>query len=192
MVDLVTDVSALHEEDDQRTHFTMCSALELEPDADPVKIAAMLVEVCEEFSELRAGQPLIMFIFRNFEKTKADRAILGELALPRFMGGNAQFATWLLAIACQGNIPDYIMTLDRLWWGSATPLQREALVHHELKHAKHATDKEGELKFDDDGNPMWAITGHSLEEFDDTVERYGAWRGDIAIFLAAARRGGIN
>jgi hypothetical protein len=191
MIELVTDASD-EKGDDPREDFSLPSNLGLPADADPAAIAARLVEECAEFGEMRVGQPLIMFVFRNFEKVKADRTILGTLALPRFMGEHSAFASWLLALACQGAIPDFIMTLDRGWWGEASPVQREALVHHELCHAKHATDKDGELKFNDDGDPVWAVTGHSLEEFDATVRRYGAWKGDIQSFFDAAKEGGVE
>jgi hypothetical protein len=191
VIEVFQEISDVDELLDPRNDFTMPASLDLAPDMDPAAIAARLVQECDEFKELRDGEPLIMFVFRNIEKVKADRVILGELTLPRFMGGLASFSNWLLALACQGSMPDFIMTLDHNWWNEASALQREALVHHELCHAKHGTDKEGELKFNDDGDPVWAITGHSIEEFDATVERYGAWEAGIQSFVSAARRGGV-
>ena len=150
--------------------------------ADPRPIVAMLIEECEDFADLQKGRAKILTVFRCFEKVKAGRHILGTMGLPRFGGAMNEFALWLLTLANDGEVPDFIMTIDALWWAEATPIEREALVHHELSHCEHATDKEGELKFTDEGLPVWGIRGHDLEEFNATVRRYGAWKGDISAF----------
>lgn len=159
---------------------------------DPRPIVRRLVEEMEEFRDLRVGEAVIMAVFRTEPMVKAGRAVLGTMALPKFQGSNGPFAFWLLVKVCGGTPPDFILTLDAQFWGAATPMQREALVFHEMMHARHATDKEGELKFTDEGLPVWAIFGHDLEEFDATVRRYGAWLPDITRFVAAAREGGVR
>lgn len=163
------------------------------PDAgehEPREIAARLVEDCPEFLHLKIGQPVIMFVLRAASKLRAGRTVLGEMSLPRFMGTLSPLGTWLLARACGGVLPDFIMLLDAAWWAEASPFHRAALVHHELKHAGHARDREGEPRFNDDGSPIWAIEPHDLEEFQDTVRQFGAWSPDIPPFLAALREGG--
>ena len=163
-----------------------------EGEHEPREIAARLVAECEEFLDLRAGEPVILFLMRGSPKNKSGRWVLGEIALPRFMGALAPVGSWLLAKACGGATPDFIMLLDAFWWAAARPDQRAALVHHELKHITVATDKEGEKRIDDDGNPQWALGGHDLEEFNDTVRRFGAWSPDIAPFLAALQEGAAS
>lgn len=160
----------------------------------PAAIAARLVEECDEFVELRVGQPVILFLMRAGEKIRNGRRILGEMALPAFKGGLADLSVWLLARACGGQLPDYICTIDSLWWLTANPHQRVALVHHEIKHCGIRRDREGEPKFDDDGKPEWGILAHDIEEFQDTVIRFGDWKGngEVAAFVEAAREGGVT
>ena len=161
-----------------------------EGEHEPREIADRLVAECEEFAELRLGAPLIMFLMRAGEKVKAGKAVLGEVALPRFMGPLGPVGSWLLAKACGGAPPDFLMILDAHWWSAADPARRAALVHHELKHIGIAVDREGEKRFDDDGDPVWALVAHDLEEFSDTVRRFGAWSPDIPPFAAALKEGG--
>lgn len=155
---------------------------------DPKPIARRLVAECEEFLHLRVGEAAILFIMRADPEVKAQRQILGYMALPRFQGSLGKVARWLLAKVCDG-LPDFIMVLDNTWWVQASPTQREALVFHELLHAAHATDKEGEPRFTDDGKPIWDIRGHDIEEFNEVVRRYGAWSPDVSAFIKALAEG---
>ncbi len=157
----------------------------------PREIADRLVASLEEFAHLRLGQPTIMLLFRCAPKVKAGRRVLGETCLPRFMGALSAVGTWLLAKACGGSVPDFLILLDAEWWSLATPQERAALIHHELKHCGHARDRDGEPRFDDDGQPIWAIEAHDIAEFQDTVRRYGAWSPDVTPFAAALREGGV-
>lgn len=166
-------------------------AMAAEGPDEPREIADRLVETCEEFHELRMGMPLILFLMRGGPKVKAGRWVLGEVAMPRFMGPLGPVGLWLLSKACGGAVPDFLMVLDAGWWREADSTKRMALVHHELKHLAIATDAEGEKKFDDDGNPVWGIVGHDIEEFQDTVARFGAWSPDIPAFAGALRKGGV-
>lgn len=153
--------------------------------ADPRPIVARLIEECPEFSDLRIGRPRFFTIFAAAMKVKGGRQTIGTMGLPRFQGATASFALFLLAQFNGGEVPDFILTIDSPWWELATPEQQEALVHHELCHCEHARDRDGELKFDDEGLPVWAIKAHDLEEFNLTVRRYGAWKEDVVAFRAA-------
>jgi hypothetical protein len=84
------------------------------------------------------------------------------------------------------------MILDQQFWTQADGRAREALVYHELLHAAHAVDRDGEPKFTEEGKPIWDIRGHDIEEFNDVVRRYGAWAPDVVAFLAAATEGGAR
>lgn len=156
---------------------------------DPAPIAGRLVGGLDTFTHLRDGDAAILFLMRRTEKVKGGRRILGEMCLPRFSGTLGPVGTWMLARLCDG-VPDYVMVLDATWWVQASPIQREALVFHELEHAVQKTDKEGEFMFTPEGRPVWDIRGHSLEEFDSVVRRYGAWSPDIQGFIGALREGG--
>lgn len=158
----------------------------------PAAIAARLVDSCDEFVELRVGQPVILFLMRATPKVRNGRTTLGEMALPSFKGPISEVGLWLLARSCGGSLPDFVCSLCATWWAHATPRQREALVHHEMKHCGIKRDREGEPRFDDDGKPEWGLQSHDLEEFCDTVRRYGDWLGDVAPFLLAAREGGVE
>jgi hypothetical protein len=159
------------------------------PDADPRLIGERLVNEVPRFSHLKEGEALIMFVFRMAPKARNKRTILGQISLPKFQGSLGDLAAWLLAIACQGHMPDYMMILDNEFWQAATPTMREALVFHELCHTIHETDKEGELRFNDAGRPVFGLQGHDLEEFNDVVARYGAWLPDVVTFANALRSG---
>ena len=113
---------------------------------------------------------------------KQGRHVLGTLGKPAF----GDVGNWLLARVCNG-LPDYVMILDLAWWLGADRFHRCALVHHELKHAGFKKDTEGDQVFTADGDPIWVIEPHDLEEFNDTVRRFGAWKGDISSFMAALR-----
>lgn len=153
--------------------------------ADPRPIMARLVADAPEFEDLRTGEPAIMVLFRGIPKVKGGKRFLGEMCLPNFQGSLGQVALWLLAKACQGELPDFLLILDAEWWGEATENQRSALVHHELKHCCIATDKEGDQRFTDEGDPIWAIREHDVSEFYDTVSRFGDWLGDVAPLVRA-------
>lgn len=160
-----------------------------EGDHEPMEIATRLIAETGEFDHLRIGEASIVFIMREFDREKGQKAILGTMNLPKISGELGQIFLWMLARMC-GGLPDYLMILDAEWWRQADPRQREALVYHELKHAVHAIDKHGELRFTEEGMPIWDIVAHDVEAFNGEIERYGAWKSDLVGFLAAAKRGG--
>ncbi len=130
-------------------------------------------------------------MMRAMPKSRSGKTILGEMALPVWRGsGLGDMAVWLLATVCAGNMPDYVMIIDEQWWAEASIEQRFALIHHELSHAGIAKDRDGEAKFDDNGDPIWAIFPHDLDEFNTTVKRYGSWSPDIQAFIDALKEGG--
>ena len=161
------------------------------PESDPRIIAERLVNECERFAHLKEGDARLVFVFRGFTKAKAGKDILGSIHIPRFQGELASLASWLLDTVLRGANPDFLVILDWKFWYDATPLQREALVFHELCHTAHAHDREGELRYDSNGRPVFEMQGHDLEEFRDVVARYGAWLDDIAHFADALASGGV-
>lgn len=162
-----------------------------EGDVSPRAIMERLIKREGMFTPLRLGEARIMIVMRTAPKVRNGRDELGSMSLPRFQGGLAALGVWLLAEHF-GSYPDYVLTLDNTWWEGSTPEQKEALVFHELMHCEHATDREGELKFQDDGRPVWAIKGHDIEEFREVVRRYGDWSGEISGFVHAAVEGGCT
>jgi len=144
-----------------------------------------LIECVEDFDLLRIAKPDILVLMRTVPKVKGGRLELGSMGLPGFQGSYAKLGMWLLA-SYHGDIPDFILTLDAEFWDTANERQREALIFHELMHCAQAQDKEGEPRFDPEGLPVWAIRAHDIEEFNEVVRRYGAWKEDVAAFIRAA------
>ncbi len=179
-------------DDDAPLDLRLQFAVPVDGDDDPRPIVHHLVETVPRFMHLKAGEAVIMTVMRRFDKVKQGRTILGTMALPVAQGGMREMFSWLLAVTCGEVFPDFILTLDATFWSVATRMQREALVFHELCHCHHETDKEGELRFDDTGRPVFGIVGHDIEEFNDVVRRYGAWLGDVERFAQALREGGVS
>jgi hypothetical protein len=168
-------------DDVQTGAFRDCEGLPVE--LDPRAIGAAVLEL-PEHADLLAGGATIDWLFRIAEKRKHGRRVLGMCYMPAVQGDLADLFDYLLAEHC-GRTPDYLIVLDWLWFESATPLQREILCFHELKHAGQAKDIFGQPKFDRAGLPIWALHAHDLEEFDDVVRRYGVHSEDVSQFLQA-------
>jgi len=154
-----------------------------DPDDHPGVIAAELLKL-PEHQHLRDGDACIEFLFRRYPKVRHGREVLGTACMPVVQGELSDCFEWML-IKLLGTLPDFLIILDQAFWREATPHVREIMVYHELKHCAQKVDQYGSARFHRDGSPMWGIRGHDVEEFSDTVRRYGAWTHDIAIFVAA-------
>lgn len=153
-------------------------------DKDPRVIAEKVLDF-PEHEDIRNGGANIDWLFRCEEKFKHGRRVLGMCyANPKVQGDLAPLFEDMLTRLI-GRIPDFLIVLDYEWWGEATALQREILCHHELLHASQAKDLFGAPKFDRDGNPVWALRGHDIEEFNDVVRRYGVHSEEVEAFLRA-------
>lgn len=69
---------------------------------------------------------------------------------------------------------EFVIEVWGKWWNDATSEQREALLYHELSHIGY-TDK-------DDGDVVWRINSHDIEEFNKVAEKYGDWNGELRTF----------
>lgn len=141
-----------------------------------------------EHRHLVENDARIEWLMRNEPKVKAGRQVLGTCYRPKVNGELSGMFDWLLEVYF-GEFPDFLITLDASYWAEATPLEREILVFHELSHAVQAQDQYGAPKFDKDGNPVFAIVGHDIEEFNQVVARYGAHSPDVEAFVAAVQDG---
>lgn len=144
-----------------------------------------------EHAELRDAEPSIFWLMRNETKVKQGRWIHGTAYMPKVNGELSDMFEWLLEVYF-GAFPDFLIVLSRDYWEEATPVQREILVFHELSHCKHGKDMFGSLRFDKQGEPIFELQGHDIEEFDQVVLRYGAHSTDLQRFLAAAEAGEAN
>jgi hypothetical protein len=78
---------------------------------------------------------------------------------------------------------DFLVYVDQAAWdrrawldetgASGYPIQREALIFHELSHLRQLETDEGEPRFHDDGRPMLALVRHTYECFSSELLRYG-------------------
>lgn len=85
---------------------------------------------------------------------------------------------------------DFVILLRKSFWlhDKVTPLQRRALLDHELYHAEVKLDGHGEPVEDERGRRVYRTRRHDIEEFRAIVERYGTWTSDLEAFAAALRR----
>lgn len=153
-------------------------------DDHPAVIANKLLKL-PEFTHLVDGEAKIDWLMRTGPKIKAGRDILGTCYMPTVQGELRDMFEWLLGNLL-GELPDFLIVLDEGYWSEADARLREILVYHELLHAGQKVDQYGSPKFTQEGLPCWCIRGHDVEEFTETVRRYGAWNGDIQSFVAAA------
>lgn len=132
----------------------------------------------------------IGWLWTNYEAKSKGREVLGECRLVSSLQ-----AKWSSGMAhyqlCQwfGQEPDFVITIS-----ADAALHMDdwafcALVEHELCHAGQAVDAMGEPRFNQDGNPIFSIIGHDVEQFVDVVERYGATATGVADMVRVANRG---
>lgn len=132
----------------------------------------------------------IDWLMRAEGKIKHGNAVLGTCYMPRVNGELSKLFDWMLERTL-GRMPNFLIILDAEYWTEATPIQREILVFHELMHADRARDADGEPRCNAiTGEPLWAIRGHDIEQFNAVVARYGADDvHGVAEFIEAARMG---
>lgn len=155
-----------------------------EGDSHPALIFEKLIEL-DEHKHFKEDDIAVDFLLRVDPKIKAGQHVLGSIMLPTVQGQLKDLFEQLLA-SLFGRMPDFLCILDRDFWMEADEVTRMALLEHELCHVKQERTKAGDLRFDMDGNPVYGIVGHDIEEFNYIVRKYGAWKPNIAQFLAAA------
>lgn len=77
---------------------------------------------------------------------------------------------------------DLLIILNREHWEIFDRAQREALIDHELCHLRVAKDKEGELRTDERGRPVYRMRKHDVEEFTEVIDRHGVYKNDLERF----------
>lgn len=88
-----------------------------------------------------------------------------------------------------GDIPDFIITIDAMFWAESGNPERFALIEHELYHCAQAVDEFGAPRFNQEtGRPVFAIRGHDVEEFVGVVRRYGAEASGVKELIEAANQ----
>lgn len=131
----------------------------------------------------------IGWLWTNYPAASKGRVIAGEcrLVAPVQQRWSSAMAEWQL-IGLFGWVPDFVVTLcasTAAWddWSFC------ALVEHELCHAAQLTDEYGMPRFTRDGQPLYGIVGHDVEQFVDVVERYGASASMVEEMVRVANKG---
>lgn len=83
---------------------------------------------------------------------------------------------------------DFVILLNRDYWGEFSPAQQKAILDHELAHAAVTLDDKGKPKKTDDGRLVYRIRKHDLEEFREIVERHGLYRADLEEFARSIQK----
>lgn len=157
------------------------------PELEPIVARVLRMP---EHKHLVEGDARIHWLMRREGKVSQGRRNLGMCFIPRVNGQLSSMFDWLLA-RYLGETPDFLIVLDTDWWTEeASERDREVLVFHELSHAVQATDANGAPKFNQvTGDPVWALQGHDIEEFNSVVARYGVWSESLREFMDAAAEG---
>lgn len=96
-----------------------------------------------------------------------------------------QLRTWF------GFLPTFLLTFDARWMAEeADEASYCAALDHELYHCGQKADAWGSPRFDPQGNPIFGLRGHDVEEFVGVTRRWGvgASAGRTAELVAAAGR----
>lgn len=88
-----------------------------------------------------------------------------------------------------GREPDFIITLDVVNLATAQPEVICAIVEHELYHCAQELDENGDLRYNAEGDPVWGMRPHDVEQFVGVTARYGAINEREQALAAAIRRG---
>lgn len=125
----------------------------------PKAIAAVLIEAIH--THLRSAS--IGYLFREKMKTKS-RAVWGKASKA---GPKIEF------------LADHDFIVEFSWedWRLLSPMQRVALVDHELEHCGLESNAKGERD--------WCMVPHDIEEFGSIVRRWGLWRQELVPFAHA-------
>lgn len=117
----------------------------------------------------------IGWLWTSAEQTNRDKTTAGqcELVAPLQRKWSSARTHWLLTHWFT-LIPDFIITISAGFAETADDWSFCALIEHELCHAAQDVDLYGEPRFDREGQPVFRIIGHDVEQFNDVVERYGA------------------
>lgn len=137
----------------------------------------------EEYEILREAK--IGTLWTNVERRKDGLLTLGMAQLFRISGEKwsagrtAQqlrewFKDWWPEDEDFDPYPHFLLIFYAPYAAKASDASFAALCAHELRHCGQKRDRWDEPKFDQDGNPEWAMVGHDVEEFVSVVEDFGA------------------
>lgn len=144
----------------------------------------------EDFSHLRTAS--IGWLWTNEPNSRHGRSILATCELTGSIMGSKwqrarmehQILEWF------DDMPDFILTFFAPVVAMMEDREFMALVEHELYHAGQMKDEFGSPKFSrSTGKPLFAMRGHSVEEFTGVVDRYGATSPELEEMVEMINRG---
>lgn len=68
---------------------------------------------------------------------------------------------------------DLLVVINSEVWNALDPDRRRALVDHELSHFLRDEDEQG--------NPIWQVVGHDVEDFAAVIKRHGLWNEGLEL-----------
>lgn len=113
------------------------------------------------------GELSFRCVYRSRAKEDGGRTVMASITL---LSGRMRYFVGA----------DVLIEVAEDVWDTLTEIQQVALVDHELCHI---------VENEDDPFPPFVARGHSIEEFTDIAERYGAVFPDIQEFMEAVTVG---
>jgi hypothetical protein len=118
----------------------------------------------------------IGFLWTDARNSRRGRIVQGqaELAVP-----TGSMSAWMKAARLHqlrqwfGIIPRFLITLSAPECWLMDDATFCALVEHELYHCAQSVDEWGNKRWTRDGDPIFTIRGHDIEQFLPVIERYG-------------------
>ncbi|HEU4753778.1 MAG TPA: putative metallopeptidase, partial [Armatimonadota bacterium] len=88
----------------------------------------------------------------------------------------------------EGELPDFVLTFYAPAAAAMNDLGFCATCAHELRHCSVKRDRYGEIRYDPDDRPIWAILEHDVTEFLSVVEDFGPVGRNVAQLAEVALR----
>lgn len=130
-------------------------------------------------------------LWTNCDNSRNMRSVIGqaELMPPMAMGKWQRARATQQVVEWFGELPDFLLTFSAPAAATMDDASFCALIEHELYHCAQKLDRYGMPAFDKEGQPVFAIRGHDVEEFVGVVARYGAQAAGVTEMVEAAKRG---
>jgi hypothetical protein len=154
------------------------------PLEDAQRIAEFLIRQDLEARFAHATQARIAFLLQQPALMLHGQPADAVITAATVQGFNRLLFTFLLSrFEPDGEALEFLVYVDAAGWErrgwneepgpSGFPIEREALIFHELCHLRQLETGEGEPRFHHDGRPMLGLVRHTYERFDTEIRRYG-------------------
>lgn len=135
---------------------------------------AVEVRIAKYYSQLQELK--IQAMFREETMMSAGRVVAGMTVRP-------DDRNWLV------HQKDVIIEFSEEVWKGASDKFRDALVDHELCHVVIRVDSKGKTERDEEtGRIKVSLAHHDIEEFNEVLQRHGAYHAELRTFLRTFER----